>query len=97
MTRRPTERPVSASRASTNVPALPWLVTFNRPPPHAQMSGLKAIYGRDPDGNIIEIQETLDNTYGISMSGLALVRRHRSDSATEQSDLEEIRKRLNLY
>jgi hypothetical protein len=32
MTRLATERPVWASRASTNVPSLPRLVTFNLPP-----------------------------------------------------------------
>ena len=70
---------------------------FNRAPPHLEMSGLKAIYGRDPDGNIIELQETLNNSYGISMIDLPLMRRNRADTHAEQSDLEEIRRKLNLY
>jgi catechol 2,3-dioxygenase-like lactoylglutathione lyase family enzyme len=72
-------------------------VRFNRAPPHLEMSGLKAIYGRDPDGNLIELQETLNNSYGISMIDLPLMRRNRPDVGTEQSDLEEIRRKLHLY
>lgn len=72
-------------------------VRFNRAPPHAEMSGLKAIYGRDPDGNIIELQETINNSYGISLNDLPLLRANRVDAASEQADLEEIRKKLHLY
>lgn len=71
-------------------------VRFNRQPPHGEMSGLKAIYGRDPDDNIVEIQETLDNSYGISMVDLPLVKRQRA-AADEQADLEAIRRGLHLY
>jgi glyoxylase I family protein len=69
---------------------------FNRAPPHPTMAGLKSIYGRDPDGNIIELQETLDDSYGMSMSGLPLLRR-RGDLAAELADREEIREKLHLY
>jgi glyoxylase I family protein len=69
---------------------------FNRAPPHQEMSGLKAIYGRDPDGNIIELQETLNDSYGISMSGLPMLR-HRSDVVAELADREEIRHKIHLY
>jgi glyoxylase I family protein len=69
---------------------------FNRAPPHQEMSGLKAIYGRDPDGNIIELQETMNDSYGISMSGLPMLRQHR-DLAAELADREEIRHKIHLY
>jgi glyoxylase I family protein len=69
---------------------------FNRAPPHREMSGLKAIYGRDPDGNIIELQETVNDSYGISMSGLPMLR-HRKEVVTELADREEIRHKIHLY
>ena len=38
-------------------------MTFHAPPPSREEMGgsaLRAIYGRDPDGNIIELQEIVD-------------------------------------
>jgi len=72
-------------------------VRFNRPPPHSEMSGLKAIYARDPDGNIIELQETINDSYGISMTGLPLLRHARADLAAEHADREAIREKIHLY
>jgi hypothetical protein len=70
--------------------------TFNHAPPHREMTGLKAIYGRDPDGNIIELQETLNGSYGISMSDLPMLR-VGPDLASELADREEIRRKIHLY
>jgi catechol 2,3-dioxygenase-like lactoylglutathione lyase family enzyme len=36
-------------------------MTFNREPPNMRGGQLRAIYGRDPDGNIIELLEILSN------------------------------------
>jgi catechol 2,3-dioxygenase-like lactoylglutathione lyase family enzyme len=38
---------------------------FHTPPPAASDMGgrIRATYGRDPDGNVIELQEILDPTY----------------------------------
>jgi catechol 2,3-dioxygenase-like lactoylglutathione lyase family enzyme len=35
-------------------------VEFHAPPQHFPEMGLKATYGRDPDGNVFELQEILD-------------------------------------
>ena len=35
-------------------------VKFNCPPPKFEGGPIRATYGRDPDGNVIEIQEILD-------------------------------------
>lgn len=46
-------------------------MTFHRPPPTSEELGsnspLRAIYGRDPDGNIIELQEVLDPSIPFSL------------------------------
>jgi glyoxylase I family protein len=34
-------------------------MTFHAPPPKGEPGGLRAIYGRDPDGNVIELMEIL--------------------------------------
>ncbi len=36
-------------------------VKFNCPPPEFEGGPIRATYGRDPDGNVIEIQEILDS------------------------------------
>jgi glyoxylase I family protein len=43
-------------------------IKFNCPP--VQFRGLKCTYGRDPDGNIFEIQEVLDSDSPIHMARL---------------------------
>ena len=44
---------------------------FHRPPPSVEELGgkspLRATYGRDPDGNVIELQEVLDPALPISL------------------------------
>ncbi|BAN01671.1 VOC family protein [Ilumatobacter coccineus] len=46
-------------------------MTFHRAPPTSEELGsaspLRAIYGRDPDGNIIELQEVLDPSIPFSL------------------------------
>ena len=46
-------------------------MTFHRPPPTSEELGnasrLRAIYGRDPDGNIVELQEVLDTSLPFSL------------------------------
>ena len=40
-------------------------MSFHSPPPTRKSSGsnhIRAIYARDPDGNIVELQEILDPT-----------------------------------
>lgn len=34
-------------------------MTFHAPPPNEAASGMRAIYGRDPEGNVIELLELL--------------------------------------
>lgn len=41
-------------------------VTFHCPPLEIGM-GIKTTYGRDPDGNVIEFQEVLDDTSAIAL------------------------------
>lgn len=53
-------------------------MTFHRRPPSAEELGggpprLRAIYGRDPDGNIIEIQEVLDPTLPFAFDNLTVM------------------------
>jgi catechol 2,3-dioxygenase-like lactoylglutathione lyase family enzyme len=38
-------------------------VRFNCPPPKFEGGPIRATYGRDPDGNVIEIQEILDRDH----------------------------------
>ena len=40
-------------------------VKFNIPPPDFEGSAIRATYGRDPDGNIIEIQQILDKDHAF--------------------------------
>ncbi len=42
-------------------------MTFNCPPPSFPGSPIRATYGRDPDGNVIEIQQILDPTHGFAL------------------------------
>lgn len=47
---------------------------FNCPPPPLDSLGsgkIRAVYGRDPDGNLIELQEILDPTFTFAMERLA--------------------------
>lgn len=46
-------------------------MTFHGPPPTSEELGqsrLRAIYGRDPDGNIIELQEVLDTRLPFALT-----------------------------
>ncbi|MGI9324791.1 MAG: VOC family protein [Pseudomonadales bacterium] len=42
-------------------------VRFNCPPPKFEGGKLRATYGRDPDGNVIEIQEILDPEHDFAL------------------------------
>ena len=42
-------------------------MTFNCPPPNFPGSPIRATYGRDPDGNVIEIQEIRDPAHGFAL------------------------------
>jgi catechol 2,3-dioxygenase-like lactoylglutathione lyase family enzyme len=42
-------------------------MTFNCPPPNFPGSPIRATYGRDPDGNVIEIQEIRDPSHGFAL------------------------------
>lgn len=51
-------------------------MTFHCPPPPTDELGgglLRATYGRDPDGNIIELQEILDPQIGIALDGTGMI------------------------
>lgn len=37
-------------------------MTFHAPPPTAPVNGMKAIYGRDPEGHVIELLEIVPVT-----------------------------------
>ena len=49
-------------------------MTFHAPPPTAEEMGgvarMRAIYGRDPDGNIVELQEVIDTSLPIALPSL---------------------------
>ena len=65
-------------------------MTFHRRPPTTEELGgrspLRAIYGRDPDGNIIELQEVLDPSIPFSLEQTDLagptLRREAADRST---------------
>lgn len=61
-------------------------MTFHRRPPTSEELGgrspLRAIYGRDPDGNIIELQEVLDPTIPFALEHTELA----GPTLREQSD-----------
>lgn len=42
-------------------------MTFHCPPPKFEGSAIRATYGRDPDGNVVEIQEILDPEHNFSL------------------------------
>ena len=42
-------------------------MTFNCPPPHFEGSPIRATYGRDPDGNVIEIQQIADPEHDFAI------------------------------
>ncbi len=51
-------------------------MTFHGPPPTSEELGhsrLRAIYGRDPDGNIVELQEVLDASVPFALEHTAMV------------------------
>ncbi len=52
-------------------------VTFNSAPPTVEEMGgaprLRAIYGRDPDGNIIELQEVLDTSIRFALEQAPMI------------------------
>ena len=52
-------------------------VAFNSAPPTVEEMGgvarLRAIYGRDPDGNIIELQEVLDTSIPFALEQTAMI------------------------
>ena len=48
-------------------------MTFHAPPPTSEELGtnrLRAIYGRDPDGNLIELQEIIDTSLPFALDNL---------------------------
>ena len=64
-------------------------MTFHAPPPSAGELGhsrLRAIYGRDPDGNIVELQEILDRAVPFGLDHTDLVRFDAGQPDTSQSD-----------
>lgn len=42
-------------------------VTFNCPPPNFPGGAIRATYGRDPDGNVIELQQISDPTHDFAL------------------------------
>ena len=51
-------------------------MTFHGPPPTTDELGhgaLRAIYGRDPDGNIIELQEILDPAVPFALEHTTMI------------------------
>lgn len=56
---------------------------FHQSQPVENMGVVKSIYGRDPEGNIIEIQETL--VAGFELGDLALVGGTVAESSAEES------------
>ena len=51
-------------------------MTFHAPPPTVEELGngrLRAIYGRDPDGNIVELQEILDDAVPFTLERTRMV------------------------
>jgi glyoxylase I family protein len=52
-------------------------MTFHSPPPTRQELGngsIRAIYGRDPDGNIVELQEILDPVVPFALEHTAMIK-----------------------
>ncbi len=52
-------------------------MTFHAPPPTSDELGssqLRAIYGRDPDGNIVELQEILDPAVPFALEHTSMIR-----------------------
>lgn len=71
-------------------------VEFNVAPPHFE--GLRATYGRDPDGNIIEIQEVLDENCGFHPRHLrTLERDDLRDAVRQLQDRQEITDQIHRY
>ena len=51
-------------------------MTFHGPPPTSEELGsnhIRAIYARDPDGNIIELQEVLDPTMPFALEQASMI------------------------
>jgi catechol 2,3-dioxygenase-like lactoylglutathione lyase family enzyme len=51
-------------------------MTFHAAPPTSEEIGdtrLRAIYGRDPDGNIVELQEILDTTISFALEQTTMI------------------------
>ena len=42
-------------------------MTFNCPPPSFEGSPIRATYGRDPDGNVVEIQQIMDISHDFAL------------------------------
>ena len=42
-------------------------MTFNCPPPNFEGSPIRATYGRDPDGNVVEIQQIMDVSHDFAL------------------------------
>jgi len=42
-------------------------VVFNCPPPKFPGSSIRATYGRDPDGNVIELQQISDPEHAFAL------------------------------
>jgi catechol 2,3-dioxygenase-like lactoylglutathione lyase family enzyme len=49
-------------------------MTFTREPPVLRGGGLRAVYGYDPDGNIIELQEVISRKTGYKLDELPHLR-----------------------
>ena len=52
-------------------------VTFNCPPPESRGGPIRAAYGRDPDGNVIEIQEILHTEHDFYLDAVDAVHAQR--------------------
>lgn len=67
-------------------------VTFNDSPPTVDEMGgvrrLRAIYGRDPDGNIIELQEVLDTSIPFALENASMIDATASPAAHTGDDSE---------
>ena len=46
---------------------------FHCPPPHLGGGSIRATYGRDPDGNIVELQEIVDTSIDFALERTTLI------------------------
>jgi catechol 2,3-dioxygenase-like lactoylglutathione lyase family enzyme len=60
-------------------------MTFHSPPPTSEELGsgrLRAIYARDPDGNIVELQEVIDQRIPFTLERTPMIGTHQSGGAS---------------